>query len=105
MRKQPILLNALTFPWRGNAKWLFLWLVILSCASYITAISPRMVLPAVFRIGLPNLSIVLMIFLIYFIQNTLDTDDSSPSIGQFIIAKISGSYLMMSNARLVGIIF
>lgn len=69
------------------------------------AISPHIVIPSIFRIGVPYLWIILLLFVISAAQSFLESGVTSfPLIG-ILLVEISSIYVLMASARLIGAIY
>jgi hypothetical protein len=73
--------------------------------GYTGALSPHIVVPAIFRAGWLYWFSVLMLCLLYVAESAIESALSGLFIIKFIILAFVGAYTLMTNARILGIVY
>ena len=73
--------------------------------GYTGALSPHIVIPAIFRAGWLYWFAVLMLCLLYFVESAIESALSELFIVKFVILAFVGVYTLMTNARILGIVY
>lgn len=73
--------------------------------GYTGALSPHIVLPAIFRGGWIYWVGVIMLLLLYFVGSVVEDIFSGQIIVGHLIIAVIGSYILMTNARILGVVY
>lgn len=73
--------------------------------GYTTALSPHIVIPAIFRAGWLYWFAVFMLCLLYFAESAIESALSGLFMIKFIVLAFVGVYTLMTNARILGIVY
>lgn len=73
--------------------------------GYTGALMPHIVVPAIFRGGWIYWAGVVMLLALYFMKSTIDDMFSGKIIIGHLIMAVIGSYTLMTNARILGIVY
>jgi hypothetical protein len=73
--------------------------------GYTGALSPHIVLPAIFRGGWIYWLGVMLLLLLYFIGAVVEDIFSGQIIIGHLIMAVVGSYTLMTNARILGVVY
>ncbi|TAG10136.1 MAG: hypothetical protein EAZ42_04945 [Verrucomicrobia bacterium] len=73
--------------------------------GYTGALSPHIVIPAIFRAGWLYWFAVFMLCLLYFAESAIESALSEFFIIEFIVSILVGVYILMTNARILGVLY
>jgi hypothetical protein len=73
--------------------------------GYTGALSPHIVIPAIFRAGWLYWFAVLLLCLLYLAETVIESALSGLFIIKFIVLAFVGVYTLMTNARILGIVY
>lgn len=73
--------------------------------GYTGALSPHIVLPALFRGGWIYWVAVIMLLVLYFVGSLVEDIFSRKIIVGHLIMAVMGSYTLMTNARILGVVY
>lgn len=73
--------------------------------GYLGAMSPHIVIPAIFRCGWLYLLAVAVLWLLYFMADRIELAFGSHFILRTLMMSLVGGYVLMANGRLLGLIF
>lgn len=73
--------------------------------GYTGALGPHIVIPAIFRAGWLYWLAVLMLCLLYFAESAIGSALSGLFIIKFIVSAFVGVYTLMTNARILGVVY
>jgi hypothetical protein len=76
-----------------------------SVLGYLGAMSPHIVLPAIFRCGWLYLLGVVLLCLLYFLEGRVDAVFGKYLIFRTLVMAVVGGYVLMANGRMLGLIF
>ena len=73
--------------------------------GYTGALSPHIVIPAIFRAGWLYWVAVSMLCILYFVESQIESMLSGLFLIKFVILAVVGVYTLMTNARILGVIY
>ena len=73
--------------------------------GYLGAMSPHIVIPAIFRCGWLYLLAVAVLWLLYFVADRIEVAFGGHFILRTLAMSLVGGYVLMANGRLLGLIF